>query len=83
MHVPRFVVGKTAVWLWWTNRMCFGPPPPPHLPLDWVSLLAPPGSLSMGLKAWVAEGGLLGDDPTSLTPPPWSLPLLRNWKIHK
>ncbi|XP_062330933.1 1-phosphatidylinositol 4,5-bisphosphate phosphodiesterase epsilon-1 [Osmerus eperlanus] len=40
-------------------------------------------SLSAGLKAWVAEGRLLGGDPTSLTPPTWSLPLLRNWKIHK
>lgn len=49
---------------------------------------APAGSLSLGLKAWMAEGRLgsprrsqCGDGYSALSG--WSLPLLWNWKLHK
>lgn len=41
------------------------------------------GSLSMGLKAWMAEGRLGSQSDRAPAPSPWTLPLLWNWKLHK
>ncbi|XP_052426483.1 1-phosphatidylinositol 4,5-bisphosphate phosphodiesterase epsilon-1 isoform X8 [Carassius gibelio] len=40
-------------------------------------------SLSMEMKAWMAEGHSGSRSDRTPAPSPWTLPLLRNWKLHK